>query len=108
MMSSWGGGAIVLPGIKIGNRVVIGAGSVVTHDVPDNSVVAGNPARFICTIDEYSEKARERGVLYQAPYSMENVRQQSGKLTQKQVDTFQKNVLKEYRKRNPNLDKWIK
>lgn len=39
--------SIILPGIKIGNHVVIGAGSVVTNDVPDNTIVAGNPARII-------------------------------------------------------------
>ena len=41
-----GGGAIVLPGITIGDGAVIGAGSVVTHDVPADTVVAGNPARI--------------------------------------------------------------
>jgi maltose O-acetyltransferase len=40
-----GGGAIVLGGVTIGNRAVVGAGSVVTHDVPSDAVVAGNPAR---------------------------------------------------------------
>ena len=42
-----GGGVIVCPGVTIGNRVIIGAGSVVTHDIPDDVVVAGNPARII-------------------------------------------------------------
>lgn len=51
-----GAAAIVLAGVTIGNRVIIGAGSVVTKDVPDNSVVAGNPARVICTVDEYLKK----------------------------------------------------
>ena len=36
-------------GVKIGCRCVIGAGSVVTHDIPDDSVAAGNPARVIRT-----------------------------------------------------------
>jgi maltose O-acetyltransferase len=40
-----GGGAIVLGGLTIGDRAVIGAGSVVTHDVPADAIVAGNPAR---------------------------------------------------------------
>jgi maltose O-acetyltransferase len=40
-----GGGAIVLGGVTIGDRAVVGAGSVVTHDVPADAVVAGNPAR---------------------------------------------------------------
>ena len=48
--------SIVLPNTKIGNNVVIGSGSVVTKDIPDNSVYAGNPARFICTFDDYCKK----------------------------------------------------
>jgi acetyltransferase-like isoleucine patch superfamily enzyme len=42
-----GVGAIVLPGVRIGRGAQIGAGSVVTHDVPAYHVVAGNPARFL-------------------------------------------------------------
>lgn len=42
-----GHGAIVLPGMTIGNSAVVGAGAVVTHDVPDFAIVAGNPARAI-------------------------------------------------------------
>lgn len=42
-----GGGAIILPGIRIGSRTVIGAGSVVTRDVPDGVFAAGNPCRVI-------------------------------------------------------------
>lgn len=42
-----GGQAIIRPGVTIGNNVTVGAGSVVTKDVPDNVVVAGNPARII-------------------------------------------------------------
>ena len=42
-----GGGAIILPGVSIGDRAVIGAGSVVTRDVPAAATVAGNPARIL-------------------------------------------------------------
>jgi maltose O-acetyltransferase len=42
-----GGGAIILPGVKIGSRAVIGAGSVVTRDIPDDVFAAGNPCRVI-------------------------------------------------------------
>ena len=46
-----GGGAIILPGVRIGSRAVIGAGSVVTRDVPDGVFAAGNPCRTIREID---------------------------------------------------------
>lgn len=42
-----GAGAIVLAGVTVGQYAVVGAGSVVTRDVPDHAVVAGNPAKFI-------------------------------------------------------------
>ncbi len=46
--NAWiGSGSIILPGITIGENSIVGAGSIVTHDVPDNTVVAGNPARII-------------------------------------------------------------
>ena len=47
-----GGGAIILPGVRIGSRAVIGAGSVVTRDVPDQVFAAGNPCRVIREIAE--------------------------------------------------------
>lgn len=51
-----GTGAFVMPGVTVGNNVLIAAGSVVTKSIPDNCVVAGNPAKFICTLDEYIER----------------------------------------------------
>ena len=42
-----GGGALILPGVRIGSRAIIGAGSVVTRDVPDGVFAAGNPCRVI-------------------------------------------------------------
>ncbi len=42
-----GGNVVVLPGVKIGDNVVIGAGSIVTKDIPSNSVAVGNPCRVI-------------------------------------------------------------
>lgn len=55
-----GNGAIILPGTKIGNNVIIGAGTVVASDVLDNSVMVGNPAKRLCSFDEYIERNRQR------------------------------------------------
>jgi maltose O-acetyltransferase len=46
-----GGGAIILPGVRIGSRAVIGAGSVVTRDIPEEVFAAGNPCRVIKPIE---------------------------------------------------------
>ena len=51
--------SIVLCNTTIGDNVIIGAGSVVTKDIPSNSVYAGNPARYICTYDEYMKKNKK-------------------------------------------------
>lgn len=48
--------SIIMPNTKIGNNVVIGARSIVTKDIPDNVVVAGNPLKVICTFEEYINK----------------------------------------------------
>ena len=51
-----GAGAIILPGCKIGNDVIIGAGSIVTKDLESGYVYAGNPAKKVCSILEYTSK----------------------------------------------------
>ena len=48
-----GAGAIIMPGITVGENSVVGAGSVVTKDVPPNTVVVGNPARVLREIGEH-------------------------------------------------------
>jgi maltose O-acetyltransferase len=47
-----GGGALILPGVRIGSRSVIGAGSVVTRDIPGGVFAAGNPCRVIREIGD--------------------------------------------------------
>lgn len=68
-----GAESVVLPGVTIGNNVIIGANSTVTKDVPDNCVVAGTPAKVICSLDEYlaKEKARmENAPCYGEEYTL--------------------------------------
>lgn len=50
--------AIILRGVTIGDNVIIAAGAIVTKSVPSDSVVAGVPARVVCTLDEYYQKRK--------------------------------------------------
>ncbi len=51
-----GAGSIILPSVEIGDDVIIGSGSVVTKPIPSNSVAVGNPAKVICTLQDYLAK----------------------------------------------------
>lgn len=71
-----GDSTIVLPNVTIGLNSIIGAGSVVTKDIPPNSVAAGNPAKVILTIDEYINKIRAIGAnkkIFGKDYYIENL-----------------------------------
>lgn len=54
-----GSKSIILKDVHIGNNVIVGGGSVVTKNIPDNMVVVGNPAKVLCTLDEYYEKRKK-------------------------------------------------
>jgi acetyltransferase-like isoleucine patch superfamily enzyme len=56
--ASIGSGATILSNLVIGENAIVGAGSVVTHDVPANTVVAGNPAKVLRSITNSSEEKR--------------------------------------------------
>lgn len=57
---------IIMPDVTIGPNSIVGAGSVVTKNVPPNTVVAGVPAHPICTLDEYIEKYKQKMIPTQA------------------------------------------
>lgn len=61
-----GGNVVINPGVSIGNNVIIGSGSIVTKDIPDNVIVAGNPAQILrrITQDDY-EYWRKQQVEYE-------------------------------------------
>ena len=54
-----GGGAVILPGVRIGSRSIIGAGSIVTRDVPNDVFAAGNPCRIIRPIGHTDQEPLE-------------------------------------------------
>lgn len=54
--------ATILMGTTIGNNCIVGAGSVVSGTFPDNVVIAGNPAKVVCTLKDYYEKARKNWI----------------------------------------------
>ena len=57
--ASLGAGCVILPGVTIGRRAMVGAGAVVTKDVPPNAVVVGNPARIVGYVDAGNGADRE-------------------------------------------------
>lgn len=58
-----GAESVVLPNVVIGNNVIIGANSTVTKSLPSNVVAAGNPAKVICTLEEYLNKQNKNMAL---------------------------------------------
>ena len=57
-----GAASILLPGISLGDNSIVAAGSVVTKSFPNNVIVGGNPAKIICTIEEYKLKVSKYSV----------------------------------------------
>ena len=55
-----GADSVVLCNTRIGDNVIIGAGSVVTRDIPSNSVYAGNPAKYICSFEDFQKRHQEK------------------------------------------------
>ena len=71
-----GDSVIVLPNVTIGPNAIVGAGSIVTKDVPPNVVAAGNPARVVFTLDEYIRKIEslsKNKQIFNADYFIENL-----------------------------------
>lgn len=57
-----GQNSILMLGVTLGERCIVGAGAVVTHSFPPHSVIAGNPARKICTTEELAEKYKNYAI----------------------------------------------
>jgi len=62
-----GSGSRIMGGVVIGDNCIVGAASIVTKNIPSNSVVAGMPAIIICSIEEYYKKNKNKNVFYPTP-----------------------------------------
>lgn len=77
-----GSGTRILQNVRIGNNVIIGAGSLVNKDVPDNSLYAGVPARFVCSFDDYVNKCRTYSDTFERDHGLRVINEQQGNLFQ--------------------------
>lgn len=70
--------SIILMGTHIGNNVIIGAGSIVNGNIPDNVVIGGNPAKILCTLEQYHNKCinnfEKNAILYAKRIQNEELR----------------------------------
>ena len=55
-----GARVMILPGVEIGKNSIVGAASVVTKSFHENSVIAGNPAKYICSVEEYENRLKNQ------------------------------------------------
>lgn len=76
----FGTNVTILKGVMIGDNCIIGAGSLVTHSIPPNSVAAGVPCKVICSLDEYYKKRKEQQLNEAIEYA-QSVIERKGELT---------------------------
>lgn len=72
-----GSNCIIQQNVSIGDNCILGASSVLTHSMPDNSVFAGNLAKFVCSTQQYGESILENNTQY--PRELENNRKELDK-----------------------------
>lgn len=83
-----GSGTRILYNTRIGNNVIIGSDSLVNKDIPDNSVYAGIPARYICSFDEYVEKHKSYSEQFVIKYERNRIGNMDSVLAQKLYENF--------------------
>lgn len=87
-----GARAFIMPNVKIGKNSIVAAASVVTKDVPENVVVAGNPAKVICSVEEYKSKLEQQKVLcpeFDDSYTIrKNINREKKEKMLKEISTF--------------------
>lgn len=85
-----GSRTVILYNTKIGSNVIIGSNSLVNKDIPDNSVYAGIPARYICSFDEYVNKARKYSESVREMYNIGEMPSMNKYMATKIHETFLK------------------
>lgn len=86
-----GSGTRILYNVRIGNNVIIGSDSLITKDIPDNSVYAGVPARFICSFNDYVEKHKKYSEEFQLKFCQKRVNGVSDELASMLYNAFLEN-----------------
>ena len=86
-----GSGTRILYNTRIGNNVIIGSDSLVTKDIPDNSVYAGVPARRICSFEEYVEKHKAYSESFRKKFGRDKI---SGGIDAELADKLYKDFIK--------------
>jgi len=94
-----GANSVVLAGVTIGDNVIVGAGAIVTKDVPSNSVVVGNPARIVCSVDEYCLKCEDRKVLYGVSQSFLDSYKDGKRQGEAELEMFRLKVKEQYKEK---------
>jgi acyl-[acyl carrier protein]--UDP-N-acetylglucosamine O-acyltransferase len=95
-----GANAVILPGVEVGDNAIIGAGAVVTKNVPPDSIVVGNPARVVSTVKDYILKCEERNVLYQVTDAVLKKHGTRIKASPTETKELLDSIYEEYNKRN--------
>ena len=69
-----GANSLILPGVRIGDNAIVGAGAVVTKNLESNTVYAGVPAKRICTVNEYIDKVKkvDQNLWFSEEYTINN------------------------------------
>ncbi len=85
-----GSGTRILYNTRIGTNVIIGSDSLITKDIPDNSVYAGVPARYICSFDEYVEKHKKYSEDFKKKFRRDAVKEIDDELATSIYEDFKK------------------
>lgn len=85
-----GSGTQIMGNVRIGSNVIIGAGSIITKDIPDNSVYSGNPAKYICDFEDYEGLMKDYSESFKVHYGVNKLCGMNKELASKMYEDFLK------------------